>query len=181
MPVRNQPRSLIISIVISFCCNFGMPKAQTLSSTRYRLYRGDFISSGAVMANSGHRLIDRFGGSHLGIMKGSSFQIGTQALPDHRDLAIPSHFSISQNYPNPFNQSTFFHIAIPRSSHVELTIYSSLGQQIRTLITRALEPGSHVFQFDGRDWNGQTLPTGVYFIRMTTKEFTKMIKFTILK
>lgn len=60
----------------------------------------------------------------------------------------PKEFELSQNYPNPFNPSTRIRFALPEPSHVNLTVYSVLGQHIATLLNENLSAGWHEVSFD---------------------------------
>jgi hypothetical protein len=75
---------------------------------------------------------------------------------------IPESFSLSQNYPNPFNPTTHFEFRIAELGWVRLTIYSSTGQEIETVLNRELSPGTYGVDFDGSD-----LPSGVYYYQLT--------------
>jgi len=66
-------------------------------------------------------------------------------------------FALSQNYPNPFNPTTTIRYGIPQRSDVTLTVYTTLGQVIRTLVMKTEEGGVHQVQFDGSG-----LSSGVY-------------------
>jgi flagellar hook assembly protein FlgD len=69
------------------------------------------------------------------------------------------------NYPNPFNLSTNFFVKIPtgmKGKAESITIFNVGGQLIRTL---ALKGGVTV-QWDGKDADGNIMPSGVYYYRL---------------
>lgn len=66
-----------------------------------------------------------------------------------------------QNYPNPFNNSTNISFYIPQASVVQIIIYDALGTEIKTLPERKYPAGTNRVLF-----NANSLPDGVYFIRM---------------
>jgi surface protein len=80
----------------------------------------------------------------------------------------PTQFSLNQNYPNPFNPTTQIGFSLPQSTHVQLEIYSLLGQRISTLINGSMNSGNHRVSFDGKN-----LSSGLYIYRLTTPEFTQ--------
>jgi photosystem II stability/assembly factor-like uncharacterized protein len=71
-------------------------------------------------------------------------------------------FSLSQNYPNPFNPSTTIKFSIASAGFVELTVFSSLGQEIKTLVKGRINEGVYSVNFDASG-----LPSGIYFTRLT--------------
>jgi photosystem II stability/assembly factor-like uncharacterized protein len=80
------------------------------------------------------------------------------------------------NYPNPFNPSTTIRYALPRSSHVTLTVFNALGQQVATLVQGEQEAGYHEAQFDASD-----LASGVYLYRLQAGEFVQVRKLALLR
>ena len=89
---------------------------------------------------------------------------------------IPSEFSLEQNYPNPFNPSTTIRYALPQRSHVTLTVFNTLGQQMAMLVNGEVEPGYHEVQF-----NASGLSSGVYFYRIHAGDFVQSKKLLLLK
>jgi hypothetical protein len=69
------------------------------------------------------------------------------------------------NYPNPFNTSTNFAITIPFSQKYrqkQINIYNTLGQKINSI---TISNQSSV-QWDGKDNNGNTAATGIYYYQL---------------
>ncbi|MFI5252428.1 MAG: S8/S53 family peptidase [Bacteroidota bacterium] len=73
----------------------------------------------------------------------------------------PVAFSLLQNYPNPFNPTTNISYDIPASGKVTLSVFDVLGQLVSTLVDRDQQAGRYHVQF-----NGSSLPSGVYFYRI---------------
>ncbi|GAB4319606.1 MAG: hypothetical protein Kow0074_09310 [Candidatus Zixiibacteriota bacterium] len=94
---------------------------------------------------------------------------------------VPTDYALLQNYPNPFNPSTTIQFRLPEASEVNLTIYNVLGQQVRSLVAGVKEAGTHTVEWDGRDDNGSTVQSGMYFYRIQTPSFTEARKMTLLK
>jgi len=91
-------------------------------------------------------------------------------------LSVPQRLQLSQNYPNPFNPETSIHYSLPRSSHVILKIYNSLGQEMAALVDERKQAGEYNVQ-----WNAANLPSGVFLCRLQAGEFTEMKKMLLLR
>ncbi len=96
---------------------------------------------------------------------------------------IPETFGLSQNYPNPFNPTTTIRFQLPVESQVKLTIYSVLGQEVKTLVDGVQSAGFKSFQFDASN-----IPNGVYYYRIeavstadANKSFVEVKKMLLLK
>ena len=95
---------------------------------------------------------------------------------NHLNSIIPNNFSLSQNYPNPFNPNTTIKFAIPRAGDVGLAIYNALGQVVATLVNEHLNAGTY-----SADWNSSDFPSGVYFYKLTSGDFTETKKMVLIK
>ena len=106
-------------------------------------------------------------------------------LDDPRKLALPREFALRQNYPNPFNPSTTIPFAVPIMdggiAPVSVEIFNTLGQRVRTLLDDVVESGYYRMRWDGRNGNGQTMGTGVYFYRVRIGEMVQVRKMTLVK
>ena len=90
---------------------------------------------------------------------------------------IPTEYSLYNNYPNPFNPTTTIRVDIPERTNVELSVYNILGQKVKTLIANeSRNPGRYEVSF-----NGNSLASGVYVYRLTTKNYTQSRKMLLIK
>ncbi len=94
---------------------------------------------------------------------------------------LPTTFVLNQNYPNPFNPSTRIEYAIPARSHVSITIYNLLGQEVAFLADEAKPAGRHAVEWNGRSMNGATMGSGVYFYRAEARQTNGQLQFTNVK
>lgn len=98
-------------------------------------------------------------------------------LTDVADIVTPpAGFTLSQNYPNPFNPTTTIRYALPHRSHVLLTVYNTLGQQVATLVNGDVDAGYHSVQF-----NANNLASGVYFYRLQAGSFVETRHLLLLR
>lgn len=94
---------------------------------------------------------------------------------------LPDEFSVAQNFPNPFNAQTKIVYHLPGQSLVEIDIYNSLGQKIRTLISRSQSAGKYEVHWNSRDESGREVPSGIYFYRLQASDFSEMKKMLLIK
>jgi len=94
---------------------------------------------------------------------------------------MPTTFAISQNYPNPFNPTTSFKYQLPEVADVKLVIYNVLGQKVRTLINKGVEPGYHTIEWNGFNDAGNQVATGLYIYRFEAGNYVKTMKMMMLK
>jgi len=88
-----------------------------------------------------------------------------------------------QNHPNPFNPTTRIEFVVPegRSQHVTLAVYDVTGARVKTLVDGLRTAGRHDEMWDGRDSNGRSVGSGVYFYRLRTDDAVLTRKMVLLK
>jgi len=89
---------------------------------------------------------------------------------------LPSEYQLSQNYPNPFNPETTIDFRIDADSHINISIFDINGNLIQELVNEWKASGSHQVKF-----SGHSIPSGIYFYKMTTKGFTDIRKMTLIQ
>jgi hypothetical protein len=94
---------------------------------------------------------------------------------------LPREFALRQNYPNPFNPTTIINYDLPTAGHVELRIYNTLGQEIRTLVTSIQQPGTYNVTWDGRNNSGMVVPSGVYFYQLQAGAVVETRKMILMR
>jgi len=105
--------------------------------------------------------------------------IVTNIIPDEK--IISNHFMLSQNYPNPFNPTTTIKYTIPSSYQngpktVLLKVYDVLGKEIKTLVNEKQNSGNYKVTYDAKD-----LPSGVYFYKLQSGNFSSTEKMILLR
>lgn len=88
----------------------------------------------------------------------------------------PKSFHVYQNYPNPFNPVTNIRFDLPEKSHVRLTVYNALGQQVARLIDREMSAG-----FKGITWDASNMPSGIYFYRIEAGSYSQVKRMVLIK
>ncbi len=91
-------------------------------------------------------------------------------------LVHPSEFILYQNYPNPFNPTTKIKYQISEPGKVKLVVYNVLGRETKILVNQEKPAGSYEIEFDGT-----SLPSGVYFYRIESGNYADTKKLILLK
>jgi hypothetical protein len=93
-----------------------------------------------------------------------------------------ARFTLFPNFPNPFNASTIIEFEVPNlrdsPDAVELIVFNSLGQVVKSLLSGAQTGGRKKVEWDGKDDKGKIQPSGVYFARLragSTAETRRML------
>ena len=98
---------------------------------------------------------------------------------------IPAVTELTGNYPNPFNPSTNIKFSLKDDSKVSLIIYNIRGQKVKTLVNDNMQAGYHSIVWNGRDDNGKSVSSGVYFNSFDaadqTGDYTSIKKIILLK
>jgi hypothetical protein len=100
------------------------------------------------------------------------------ALNDNEEIQQrPEIFKLSQNYPNPFNPSTIINYELPITNYVDLSIYNTIGQKVKTLVSQKQTAGKYQVE-----WDASGFASGVYYYRLRTNGgFVQSRKLLLLK
>jgi len=109
-------------------------------------------------------------------LTGAREVLGTASATPYATVAAVTEYALYQNYPNPFNPMTTIAFDLPSSGLTTLAIYNMMGQQITTLVNGNVEAGHHTVTFDA-----SSLPSGTYWYRLTSGEFSAVKKMMLMK
>ena len=85
-------------------------------------------------------------------------------------------YALAQNHPNPFNPTTVVPYSLAELTHVSLRIFDLVGREVMTLVNEEQPAGWHEVFFDA-----SALPSGLYFYRLQTLQYTATRKMLVLK
>lgn len=97
-------------------------------------------------------------------------------LSNEKDDAFIDSPMITYNYPNPFNPITTIVYDTPKESNINLTIFDLTGRKIIELVNERSSPGTHKVTWDASDE-----PSGIYFARLTSEDYSTTNKLILLK
>ncbi|MDP2363021.1 MAG: ethylbenzene dehydrogenase-related protein, partial [Ignavibacteria bacterium] len=89
---------------------------------------------------------------------------------------LPAAYNLEQNYPNPFNPSTKINFSVPAAEFVSIDVFNSIGQKVTTLINEQMSAGNYSV-----DFNAVNIPSGIYFYKMTSSDFSSTRKMILIK
>jgi len=89
---------------------------------------------------------------------------------------IPQIFNLGTIYPNPFNSSTNISYTVSQGSEISIVIHDIQGRQIEKIVNEYKNPGYY-----NLIWNSNSIPSGVYFVKMKSIDGIKVKKILLLK
>ena len=118
------------------------------------------------------------------------FQIKSQNLldnllgePEHEEeplCTLPACVTLHSNYPNPFNPTTTISFSIPEESNAELSVYNIKGQKVKILANNEFNKGNHSVVWNGNDYTGKPVSSGIYFYKLNVNGKLKAVKKCLL-
>jgi hypothetical protein len=94
---------------------------------------------------------------------------------------LPQSSQIVRNYPNPFNNTTTIKFTVSPSEFISLSIYDYLGRKVTDLNCENILDGNNRVRWNGRDDEGKSLSTGIYFCRLISNKGIQTSKMILLK
>ena len=91
-------------------------------------------------------------------------------------MGVPTQLALEQNYPNPFNPTTAIGYSLPERAHATLKVYTTLGEEVATLVDEVQEAGTRTVSF-----NGSGLASGVYLYRLTADGVVETKRMVLIK
>ena len=103
------------------------------------------------------------------------------ANPQEDNPAVTMPELVLSNAPNPFISGTAISFTLPKSAHVNLTIYNLKGQKVVKLNDSKFKKGDYKLHWDGTDSNHRKVCSGLYFARLITGKSTSTRKMILIK
>ncbi len=108
------------------------------------------------------------------------------SLPDLELYEIPSETVLLANYPNPFNPETWIPYRLAQAAEVTLDIYDAAGRLVRSIEVgfkpaAVYESRASAIYWDGRNNQGESVASGVYFYHLSAGTYSATRKMLIMK
>lgn len=94
---------------------------------------------------------------------------------------IPTVTELKSIYPNPFNPTAVIPFSIAKTAKVEIRIFNTRGQLLRHFNLAERAPGYYQVAWDGKDFNGNSCSSGIYYIVMNAGKETFQRKAVLQK
>ncbi len=95
---------------------------------------------------------------------------------------LPTTWILDQNFPNPFNPITTIRFGLPVDQYVTIKIYNILGQEINTIVNNIyMKAGYHFVIWDGKDWNDQSVASGIYIYSLSAVKYRSTKKMILVR
>jgi WD40 repeat protein len=163
-PFANIQRSLTLNIPAS------------APSGTYTMYGRCGYYPGTVWNETSFTFQKQAGGD--GIFDPAQFTVSGwdsgEYLADYNNF--PTTANLMSVYPNPFNPTTTVSFALPQAERISLKVYNTAGASVATLVDGYRNAGVHEVTFDA-----SSLPSGVYFARLTAGELQSTQKLLLIK
>ena len=91
-----------------------------------------------------------------------SFTTSSPSAVNRKISSTPKRYALLPVYPNPFNPKTTVTYHLPEQAEVSLVIYNSMGQSVQELVSGNKKAGEYMVTWDGRDYRGAPVTSGVY-------------------
>lgn len=88
---------------------------------------------------------------------------------------------ITRSHPNPFTASTEVEFLLDRAGPASVVVYDVRGSRVATLADRDFDAGMHTVDWNGIDRSGNSLPSGVYFVRLDAAGTSSVRKVVLAK
>jgi len=104
------------------------------------------------------------------------YENGYAGIDDKAQANTPADEVLLEVYPNPFNSSTTITFGLPNEGDVSLKVYDILGKEISKFDIRNSNLGKNSVV-----WDAKNCASGIYFIRLGTVDYNRVVKILLVK
>ena len=105
-----------------------------------------------------------------------SFAYSPEIAVECTESILPDVYKLYNNYPNPFNPTTQIKYDLIKEGMTSLIIYDLAGKEMEVLVNENQSPGNYTIQYDG-----SPLASGVYFCRISSGQYSHIIKLVLVQ
>jgi hypothetical protein len=118
----------------------------------------------------------------LGNVKGGLYLYNntTATHIENEIIEPPSAFHLTA-HPNPFNPNVSITVKLESSSRLKISIFTILGEKVKTMFNDDLNKGIHSFEWNGKNDSNQQLPSGSYIVVVRSGIKAEFLKLSLIK
>jgi hypothetical protein len=105
-----------------------------------------------------------------------TYGVGVAEQPDR----LPSVAHV-ECQPNPSGGQTMVRLALPSSTHASVVVYNAAGMKVGVLWNGRLPAGQHRFDWSAEAHAGRAVGPGVYYIRATAGQWTRVTSVRVVR
>ena len=108
-------------------------------------------------------------------------------ISTNQSMSLPENHLVSNllklypNYPNPFNLKTQIKFSLLKSSNISIEVIDIKGSKVKTIFQGIKPEGLNSVYWDSKDREGVVSGSGVYFVLVKGKNFSKKQKIILVK
>ncbi|MBD3271072.1 MAG: hypothetical protein GF384_00875, partial [Elusimicrobia bacterium] len=119
-----------------------------------------------------------------GVIKGDPVEGDTEELEESADTVIPEAWDL-KTYNNIIDHSrssrALVQLDVKEDAHVNVIVYASNSKEIITLVDEPRTAGIYRIYWDGNDFSGSPVGSGIYFVHMQSGGFSETRKIAVVK
>ncbi len=163
-----------VDLKVTILGNFGVTQGSLNPSFQESGYWYDYFTGDSVNV--------------INVTEGITLQPGEYRLYTNKKLTTPD-FILDLNesftnapetglnaYPNPSRDHFTIRVTLNQSAYVTMTVFDITGKEVNRLIDGQKVDSIHEFQWNCNTAMGSEVENGIYFIRLTTQNETRIIK-----
>ena len=106
---------------------------------------------------------------------------GLDNSANQRPKPGPGNICLAQNHPNPFSAYTMIEYILPSHCRLNLSVYDTRGELIRTLFDGNQAAGNYSMEWNGMNDAGTAVSPGIYFCKLKTDNYSETLKMLLMK
>lgn len=146
------------------------PISLNFPNTDYSIFAGSFLSDTnklSLYMNLGNRLY---------VQEINLSTLSSDIMPEPKPF-----ISNITNYPNPFNPETNISFVLNSTSPIQIDIYNTKGQKVKSLLKQTLNSGNHSILWNGKNDKNKSVASGLYFYKIKANHNSYSGKMLLIK
>ena len=174
----------LISISNSHYWFYGMDP-NTCNTVNFFVAADSSISSDTVLTFSAYAEALNCENQPEYCIAGDTVSFDISILVENTEMSInediPLAFKVYNAYPNPFNPITSIGYDLPEDGFINITIYSMMGNIVKTLVNGTQTAGNKTIQWNATNDKNEPVSAGLYLYTIQTGELRQTKKMILLK